>query len=243
MKANTNVRVALLVVAAVRAAAALAAIPLAPFLYKKHAAVLVLLRPTKEVLLFAGFSAHDGDLWLPAAVLAAVPILLGGVWLFFGLGRVYGSELKKHELPGLAGRVLPRSKLQKMERAIEREGDKVVFLARLAAMPSSLVAAAAGASGYDTRRFLLIDGAGALCSLALMVGLGWLLEDAYESAGPWLTGVGVVVLAAIAVVIGRALSRDEAPGSAAHGASSKRRSERPRRKSHHQRRGAAARRG
>jgi membrane protein DedA with SNARE-associated domain len=68
------------------------------------------------------------------------------------------------------------------------------------------VAAAAGASDLGVRRFLLYDGAGAAVSLALMLGLGWVLDDAYEAAGPWLTVLGVVAIAAVGVIIGRSLS-------------------------------------
>lgn len=74
----------------------------------------------------------------------------------------------------------------------------------------------------DWRRFLIFDGAGAITSLALMLGLGWLFEDAYETAGPWLTGLGVAILIAIAVVIGRSLSRDKATPRAKPSAASKR---------------------
>jgi membrane protein DedA with SNARE-associated domain len=187
---------------------AVAAIPLAPFLFKKHVAVLVLLRPTKETLLYAGFAAHRHDVALPAVVVAALPILLLGVWQFFALGRIFKTDLARRQLPGIAGRILPRKRIRRLQGALDKRGEPVVFLGRLAAMPSSLVAAASGASGFDWRRFLVVDGFGAVVSLVLMVGLGWFLEDAYESAGPWLTALGVLALAAVAVVVGRAVSRD-----------------------------------
>ncbi|MDP1794815.1 MAG: VTT domain-containing protein [Acidimicrobiales bacterium] len=202
-------RKALVAAAVLRALLAIAAIPLAPFLYKEHVAVLILLRPTKETLLFAGFAAHNHKVALPVVVIAATPILLFGVWQFFALGRLYRREIAKRDLPGIAGRVLPRKRVKKLQNAIDAEGDKVLFLGRIAAMPSSLVAAAAGVSDMNWRRFLLIDGLGAAVSLVLMVGLGWLLEDAYEAAGPWLTALGVAAIAAVAVVIGRALGRAE----------------------------------
>ena len=208
-KAGFNVRKALLAAAAVRGVLEIAAIPLAPFLYREHVAVLVLLRPTKEVLLYAGYELHQHDISLPVLVLAAIPLLTFGVWQFYWLGHAFSADLEKHELPGLAGRVLPRKRIRRFERAIEREGNKVLLLGRMAVMPSSLISAAAGASKMEWKRFATFDGIGAAASFALMVGLGWFLEDAYEAAGPWLTGVGVAVIAVVAVVIGRALGREE----------------------------------
>jgi membrane protein DedA with SNARE-associated domain len=196
-------RRALPILAVVRSALAVAAIPLAPFLYREHAAVLVLLRPTKETFLFAGFLVHRGDVNALVVLLAAIPLLVPGVWLFFALGREHGTE---EELPGLLGRLLPRKRTRQLSHALEEHGDKVVFLARLGVMPSAVVAAAAGASDMKVRRFLIIDGAGAAVSLVLMLGLGWLLRDAYHAAGPWLTALGVAALAGAAVIIGRSLS-------------------------------------
>jgi membrane protein DedA with SNARE-associated domain len=91
----------------------------------------------------------------------------------------------------------------------------------MAAMPSTVVAAAAGASGVGLRRFLLVDGLGAATSLALMLGLGWMLDDAYQAAGPWLTALGVAALAAAAVIIGRSLSHGSGARSGARAAASR----------------------
>ena len=82
----------------------------------------------------------------------------------------------------------------------------VVFLGRLAAFPSSLTAAAAGSAGVSWRRFLIADTAGALVSLALVLGLGYGLGEAYDEGGAWVTAGGVVALVVAAVVLGRALS-------------------------------------
>jgi membrane protein DedA with SNARE-associated domain len=81
--------------AVVRGVLAAGALLLAPWLYREHVAALVLLRPTKEVFLFAGFTTRHGDVFLPVVVLAALPLLLGGVWIFFGLGRAYQRELER----------------------------------------------------------------------------------------------------------------------------------------------------
>ncbi len=67
----------LLALAALRAGLALVAIPLAPALYRDHVHVLVLLRPTKEVLLFAGYRLEERDITPLVAAVAALPLLLG----------------------------------------------------------------------------------------------------------------------------------------------------------------------
>ncbi len=195
----------------VRAALGGVAVALAPWLYREHAAVLVLLRPTKEVFLYAGFLMRRGDASLPVVLVAALPLLLGGVWLFFGLGRAYASELDDAELPGLAGRLLPKRRLDRLTKRLEERGMRVVFLGRLAAFPSTLMAAAAGAAGVPWRRFVIADTAGALVSLGALVAIGYALGEAYEGAGPWVTGAGVATLATLVVLAGRALSSGRGP--------------------------------
>ena len=93
---SVNLRWSLVGLAATRGVVAGAAVLLAPWLYREHAAVLVLMRPTKEVFLFGGFLAQRGDVGLPVLVLAALPILLGGVWIFFGLVGAWTGAIRHH---------------------------------------------------------------------------------------------------------------------------------------------------
>jgi membrane protein DedA with SNARE-associated domain len=200
--------------AAMRAVVELAAIPLVPALYEDHVAVLVGLRPTKEVFLFGGYQVREGNAWLPVLLLVAIPLLLGGVWLFYALGRVYSKELSKADLPGIAGRLLPKKRIEQMQQVLEEKGSRVVFFGRLAAFPSTLMAAAAGASGVPFKEFATADAAGAILSMCALLGIGYGLGHAYEEAGPWITGAGVLVLAALLVVLGRALTRSGSGGTA-----------------------------
>jgi membrane protein DedA with SNARE-associated domain len=194
----------------VRAVLAVVAIPLAPFLYREHFALLVLLRPTKEVLLAGGFLVRRQDVSLPVIVLAALPLLIGGVWQFFFLGRAFADEIRSGEnLPKLAQRLLPPKRVKQLCGALEDQGTRLVFLGRLATFPSSLLGTAAGASEMEAKRFLPADGLGAVVSIAEVVGAGFLLGEAYKSAGPWLTGVGVAVLLVMLFVFGRSLTRDK----------------------------------
>jgi membrane protein DedA with SNARE-associated domain len=170
----------------------------------------VLLRPTKEVFLAAGFAIRRGDLGWIETYAAAVPVALLGVWVFYFLGRSFAEELQGDvELPGLAGRLLPATRIDSFRRILDRKGSKVVFLGRLAVFPSSLMAAAAGASGVEPRRFLVADGLGAIASVTQVLVTGYLLGHAYEQAGPWLTAVGAIVALGLLVALGRWLRREQ----------------------------------
>lgn len=204
---RTRLRAAVLWLAVARIVLSVAVIPFAPALYRRHFAVLVLLRPTKEVLLAGGFLVRRGDVGMVALTAAAVPLLLVGVWHFYALGRLYAADIRGNKLPGPAARLLPRRRIDALGKALDRRGTTLVVMGRLAAFPSTAVAAAAGTSGMPARTFLTADGVGGLLSFVEVVGAGYALGEAYERAGPWLTVAGVVVLAAAAIVLGQVLRR------------------------------------
>jgi membrane protein DedA with SNARE-associated domain len=195
----------LLGLAALRAVIGIIAIPLAPFLYREHAVVLVLFRPTKEVLMLEGFLTRRGEVGLVPVLIAAVPLIVLGVWQFFLLGRAYDKEIRDAELPGFVGRILPPKRINALAEAVASRGVRMVILGRLAVFPSSLMAAAAGVSGRPARRFLVADGVGALLSVVEVLGAGYLLGESYERAGPWVTVLGCIALLLMMLMLGRAL--------------------------------------
>lgn len=195
----------LLWLAGIRAVLSLLAIPAAAALFRDHFVVLVLLRPTKEVLLAGGFALRADRVAPLALLVAAVPLLVLGVWHFFALGRLYGSELDG--LPRWGKKVLSPDRVKAMCRVLDKRGMPVVVLGRLAAFPSSVVAAAAGASAMPVRRFLVADAIGALLSFVVMVGAGFALGEAYDEAGPWVTAAGVAALIGLAVFVGWRLKK------------------------------------
>ena len=199
----------LLVLAAARGALGLIAIPLVPALYRDHFVLLVLLRPTKEVLLAGGFFVRRGEVNLLALVLAAIPLALFGVWLLYAVGRAYEDELHAEDgLPSWARRFLPRDRIENLSHILEKKGRGLIVGGRLAAFPSTLLGATAGASGMEPRPFLSADTLGFVLSLAEVVGAGYVLGAAYKRAGPWLTAVGVAVLFGLLLLLGRWLRRE-----------------------------------
>lgn len=191
----------------VRGASGFLAVALAAGLYRDHFVTLALLRPTKEVLLAGGFFVRRGDVWILPLLAAAIPLNVIGVWASYLLGRSYAAELDDGvELPGVVGKVLPAHRIEMLRGVLERKGSKVVLLGRLAVFPSTVMAAAAGASGMSMREFAKADSAGLVLSIAEVVGLGYVLGEAHEEAGPWLTVVGAGVALVVLTIVGRKLA-------------------------------------
>jgi membrane protein DedA with SNARE-associated domain len=199
----------LLALVGVRTVLGILAVPLAPALYRDHFVVVVLLRPTKEVLLAAGFLVRQGHVSLLPVLAAAVPLALLGVWLAYAVGRAYSDELWDADMPGWSRRLLPPDRVNAMCRVLDRRGRLVVVLGRLAAFPSSALAAGAGASDMRPREFLPADALGALLSVAEVLAAGYFLGAAYKQAGPWVSAVGFAVLAGLLVLLGRRLQQEE----------------------------------
>jgi len=205
---SSRARTVLLWLAALRVALAFLAVPIAPLVYRDHFLVLVLIRPSKEVLLASGFLFRRGDLELLPIVLAALPLHVLGIWQFFFLGRAYEPEIRAHALRPMARRLLPQRRIDKLDHLLEHKGDRLVFLGRLVAFPAIFLAAAAGASKTDERSYLLHDGAGAALSLAELIGAGYLLGTAYGEAGLASAVIGAGVILVVLAVLGRLLARD-----------------------------------
>jgi membrane protein DedA with SNARE-associated domain len=202
---TTRMRPVLIGIAAARLVLSIVAVFLAPWLYRDHVAGLVALRPTKEVLLFAGYQVRNGNVFWPVVAIATIPVLIVSVWVFYALGKSYRDDLDDADLPGIAGRMLPRDRVTSLRETVTDQGWSFVFLGRLAVMPSTLVAAAAGTSDMSTRTFLLADTAGAVVSAAMLITAGVLLGKTYESAGPWFTVLGAGVMIGLLVLLGRRL--------------------------------------
>lgn len=202
-------RTTLLWLAGIRIALALLAVPLAPVVYKDMFLLLVLIRPSKEVLMAAGFFISRGDLNVWAVLIAALPLHTLGVWQFFALGRAFETDLRAHALKPPANRILPQRRIDKLDVLLEHKGDRLVFYGRLAAFPALFLAAAAGASRMTFRRFVAHDGLGAALSFAELVAAGYALGTAYDEAGLGFAVAGGALFVIALAVFGRLLARDE----------------------------------
>ena len=210
-------RLALSVVV-LRFAIPLAAVPLIPFLIRNDITLLVLLRPQKEFLLVGGGQTrYLGEPGVLPLLLAYLPLGVLAVTAFFAVGRAYRTVLAEASGPNWLHRAIPPRQLELAQRVLARRGPAIALIGRIAAMPPTVLAAAAGTSEVSARRYLLADGIGALLAFALVVAVGLGLGRAYEEGGVWLTVVGVALFALmIGLVtwwIQREAQRDEQVGS------------------------------
>jgi membrane-associated protein len=187
-----------LAVVVLRFAIPLAAVPLIPFLIRNDIALLVLLRPQKEFLLVGGGQTrYLGEPGVLPLLLAYLPLGVLAVTAFFVVGRAYRSTLTDASGPAWLHRAIPPRQLELAQRVLARRGPTIALIGRIAAMPPTVLAAAAGTSEVSAPRYLVADVIGALLGFAMVVGVGVGLGRAYEEGGVWLTVVGVALFAAM----------------------------------------------
>ena len=182
----------------------LVAVPLIPVLVPDHVALMVLLRPTKEFLLIGGAQyriAGTPTIWILLA--AFLPLMLFAVWSFFAVGRIYREVLVADEAPTWLRRVLPPRQLAVAQAVLASRGPTIAILGRLAALPPTALAAAAGASQVDARRYLGADALGAVLSFGVMVAAGYQAGRAWEEGVGWLTAVGVLLFVGVLTLLTR----------------------------------------
>lgn len=190
-------RGALLALAIARYVIPIGALALIPVLFPDRLELLTLLRPGKESLLAVGgiyrtTGGEQPDLVL--AFLAFLPLMLFSVWGFFALGRAWQYELETGDGPDWLTRTVPPETFARFQRLLERRGPALAFFGRIAALPATIMAAAAGTSNVSSRAYLVADFLGAIASFALTVYLGWWLGEAYERGGRWFAIGGVVFI-------------------------------------------------
>jgi membrane protein DedA with SNARE-associated domain len=203
-----------LAVVILRFAIPLAAVPAIPFLLRDRIALLVLLRPQKEFLLVGGGQTrYLGEPGVLPLLLAYLPLGVLAVSAFFVIGRAYRTALRDESGPAWLHRAVPPRQLELAQRVLARRGPAIAVIGRIAAMPPTVLAAAAGTSDVSPRRYLVADAVGSMLGFGIAVGVGLGLGRAYEDGGVWLTVVGVVLFGAmIALVtwwIRREAERDE----------------------------------
>lgn len=202
-------------VAALRTVLPIAALAFLPVLIPDRVPLLVLVRPGKEFLLLGGgLLAVDGRPTILALALAFVPLGLLGAWAFFVVGRAYGHVLDSEERPAWLARLVPPRSLALGRAVLRRRGPAIALLGRLAALPPTVTAAAAGASPVRAAPFLAADAVGSALAFAVTVGTGIALGAAYDDGSVWVTAGGVALFLVLLSLLSRWVRREAAAADA-----------------------------
>ncbi len=154
------------------------------------------MRPSKDSVLWGGalwrIRSEDVDLWL--LFWAYAPLMIVMNWPFLYLGRAYGPAIARGEGPRWIQRSLSPENFAIARTLLARKGPTIAVLGRIAALPPTVMAAAAGTSDVAAWRYQVADTVGAVIAWGVTVGIGIALGETWERAGTWTTVGAVVVL-------------------------------------------------
>ncbi len=159
--------------------------------------------PSEAVMLFGGFTVHNGDQTLLGITLAGLAGNMVGSWLTYAIGY-YGrlDLLEKNRLIHLSPK-----KLAWVDKWFKRHGDATVFFARLLPLVRAFISLPAGVAKMPFWRFTWLT---ALGSLPWVLGFGLLGKAVGGEWEEWrhnFAFLDYVVVAAIVGLIAYALVR------------------------------------
>lgn len=127
--------------------------------------------PEDTILLAAGYLAYDNVVNLYFIIGVCYLGVLAGDLLLYGVGRKYGQKLINH--PKFL-KIIPIGRIEKVRRGFLKRGHWMVFFARFLIGFRSPTFLLSGVMRLPLKEFLLIDCLGALISVPVFVGLGYL---------------------------------------------------------------------
>lgn len=157
--------------------------------------------PEDVVLISGGYLAftHLTKFW-PTAIVCYFGVLGGDLLLYF-FGRRYGQQIITHKR---LHRLIPPERVDRIRHNFQRWGHWTVLIARFLVGLRSPTFLLSGVMHVPLRRFLLLDGLGALLSVPLFVGLGHLfgnnidaLRRDLKQLSHWGMAIGVVAIVAL----------------------------------------------
>jgi membrane protein DedA with SNARE-associated domain len=166
--------------------------------------------PSEAVMMFAGFSVHNGDQTLLGITVAGLAGNMAGSWLTYAIGY-YGriDLLEKNRLIHLSP-----SRLAWVDRWFQRHGDATVFFARLLPLVRAFISLPAGVAEMPFWRFTWLT---ALGSLPWVLGFGLLgkvVGGEWEQWRDHLQVLDYLVVAAIVVLAVYAIVKRRRPATA-----------------------------
>lgn len=157
--------------------------------------------PEDMTLLAAGYLSHQQVVHFVPAVLVSMVAVLGGDSMIYGFGRWLGPNVYNSRIGKL---VLTKRRRARVEKVLNRYGDRVVFMARFMPGLRAPVYLLVGSFRMAYWRFLALDAVAALVSVPLWVFLGQYFGQQIDQVIKWVkhteTTMGLVLLLVIGIV-------------------------------------------
>jgi len=153
--------------------------------------------PSEAVMLFAGFSVHNGDQSLPGVVLAGLVGNMVGSWITYAVGY-YGRVdlLEKNRLIHVSP-----ARLAWVDGWFKRHGDVTVFVGRLLPLVRAFISLPAGVAEMPFWRFTWLTALGSLPWVLVFALLGKAVGGEWEKWRNHLQVLDYLVVAAIVVLV------------------------------------------
>ncbi len=127
--------------------------------------------PEDTTLILSGFLVAQGITKLLPTILVVYSGLLLTDFSLYWVGKKYGPRVVEHRI---FRKIISPERLSKIEEKYKRWGIFVIFFGRHLLGLRAQVFLAAGVMGMSAIKFLLSDGASAVFTVTIMVGIGYL---------------------------------------------------------------------
>lgn len=154
--------------------------------------------PEDTILIAGGYLAYAEVVNVYYIIAICYVGIIGGDVLLYSIGRKYGQRVIEH--PKFL-RLIPIARVDKIRRGFRRWGHWMIFFARFLVGFRSPTFLLSGVMKLPFKEFLVIDCLGAVISVPLFVGLGYLFGTHVEAIRHDVTRVKHWIVAAIILLI------------------------------------------
>ena len=158
--------------------------------------------PSEVILVFGGFMTTYTSLNIPIMILAATfGSLLGAIVLYY-IGKIFNKERLKRIVNGKIGKVLrlKASDIEKADKWFDTKGNKTVFFCRFIPIVRSLISIPAGMSEMPMQKFLLYTISGSLIWNAVLIIVGSIVGDKWETIVGYLDNFSNIILIILVII-------------------------------------------
>jgi membrane protein DedA with SNARE-associated domain len=158
--------------------------------------------PEDGILLLSGFLAAHYVIKPFPAFLVVYSGLLMTDFLLYSAGKRYGRRIVEHKR---FQKILTSDRLAKLENKFRKWGPLVVFFGRHLLGLRAQIFLVAGVMRMSWKKFLIVDGASALLTIALWGGLGYVGGNRVQALKKEVANIEEIVMVILVILVGSLL--------------------------------------